>query len=144
MIPYLKTFSEKFKRISKRHGFKTAFKPGNKVRDLRKGCQIPLGDKRKDVTYVVPCQCDEKVYVGETSRKWEERKYEHGMKVRMTKNDIADGNIESAQKRMGMEDGGLAKHSTECNKEVDWEKSRVASIERDTREWKIRESIESL
>ena len=43
---------------------------------------------------------------------FETRKKGHKAKVRLTKRDIEDGNIESAEVRMGKEDGGLAKHST--------------------------------
>ena len=46
---------------------------------------------------------------------FETRKKEHEAKVRLTKRDIEDGNIESAEVRMGKEDGGLAKHSTQSN-----------------------------
>ena len=38
-------------------------------------------------------------------------KKEHEAKVRFTKRDIEDENTESAEVRMGKEDGGLAKHS---------------------------------
>ena len=50
------------------------------------------------------------VYVGEKYRMFERRKREHETKVRLTKWDIENGNMESAEVRMGKEDGGLAKH----------------------------------
>ena len=53
---------------------------------------------------------------------FETRKKEHEAKVRLTKKDIEDGNIESAEIRMGKEDGGIARHSTQCSKDIDWKK----------------------
>ena len=70
-----------------------------------------MGDKRKAVVYRIPCGCDEAVYVGETYRQFETRKKEHERKVRLTRQDIEKGRLDSAERRMGKEDGGLASHS---------------------------------
>ena len=56
---------------------------------------------------------------------FETRKKEHEAKVRLTKKDIEDRNIESAEIRMGKEGGGIARHSTKCSKDIDWKKSKV-------------------
>ena len=64
---------------------------------------------------------------------FETRKNEHEAKVRLTKKDIEDGNIESAEVRMGEEDGEIARHRTirinyysydrtQCSKDKDWKK----------------------
>ena len=42
-------------------------------------------------------------------------------KVRLTKADIENGNMESAEKRMNYGDGGLARHSTECKLNIVWD-----------------------
>ena len=41
-------------------------------------------------------------------------------KVRLTSEDLHKGNTLSAEKRMGKEDGGLARHTMECQSGVDW------------------------
>ena len=40
-------------------------------------------------------------------------------KVRLTIEDLHKGNTLSAEKRMGKEDGGLARHTTECQSDVE-------------------------
>ena len=54
-------FKEQFKRVAKKHRFRTAFRPGNKVRQVKAKAQKPLGEKRKAVVYEIPCKCDEGV-----------------------------------------------------------------------------------
>ena len=144
VIPYLQGMSEQFKRVAKKHRFRTAFRPGNKVRQMKTKAQKPLGEKRKTVVYEVPCKCDEAVYVGETWRLFGTRKKEHMSKVRLTGEDIKNGKLESAEERMGKEDGGLARHSVDCESGIDWEKARVITTENGLKQRKVREGIESL
>ena len=70
------------------------------------------------------------VYVRETYRMFKTRKKELGAKVRLTKRDIEYVNIESAEVRMGKEDLGLAKHSTQCSLGMDWKKLKIITTER--------------
>ena len=74
---------------------------------------------------------------------FETRKKEHEAKVRLTKRDIEDGNIELAEVRMEKEDGGLAKHSTQCSQGIDWKNSKIVTTERIWKQRKVREGIES-
>ena len=83
------------------HSFQTAFKSGKKVKDLKTRSQQPLREKQKGVVYKIP-------YVGETWRLLKTRKKEHESKVRLTNEDIKNGNLTMANERMGKEDGGLA------------------------------------
>ena len=53
------------------------------------------------------------MYVGETWRLFQTRKKEHMDKVRLTIEDLHKGNTLSAEKRMGKEHGGQARHTTE-------------------------------
>ena len=70
--------------------------------------------KNKNVVYNIPCGCGKYSYTGETDRKWKTRRKEHMDKVRLTQEDIANGNIDRATERMNTGDGGLAKHNTTC------------------------------
>ena len=92
--------------------------------------------------YQISCKCKDGVYIGETYRKFETRKKEHEAKVRLTKRDIGDGNIESAEVRMGKEDGGLAEHNTQYSQGIDWENSKIITTERIWKQRKVREGIE--
>ena len=143
VVPYLKGFSEKFKRIARKYKFRVAHTPGRKVKETKKLCQEPLGQKNKDVVYKIPCGCEKYSYIGETWRKLETRLYEHKMGVRMTKQDLELGRIEEANKRLNKEDGGLPRHNTECAHEIKWEGVEIVGMERNTMERKVLESIET-
>ena len=146
-IPYLKGLSEQFRRTANRHSFRVAFKPGRKIKDIKRTCQEPLGERRQCVVYKIPCACQNTVYVGETYLTWrlfQTRKKEHMDKVRLTIEDLHKGNTLSAEKRMGKEDGGLARHTTECQSDVDWGNAEIVARERGLKQRKILEGIESL
>ena len=64
-------------------------------------------------------------------------------KVRLTNEDLRRGNTLSAEKRVGKEDGGLARHTMECQSGVDWENAEIKARERGLTQRKIREGIES-
>ena len=87
-IPYLKGFSEIFKRIVSKHGMKTAFRPEKKITELKSTARTPLGEKKANVVYSIPCKCENNIYIGETYRMFETRKKEHEGKVRLTKKDL--------------------------------------------------------
>ena len=142
-IPYLKGFSEIFKRIVSKHGVKTAFRPGKKIKELKSTARTPLGEKKANVVYSIPCKCENNIYIGETSRMFETRKKEHEAKVRLTKKDFKEGNFDSAENRMGIEDGGIARHSTQCSQGINWKKSKVLTTEKRVKQRKVREGIES-
>ena len=72
------------------------------------------------------------------------RKKEHMDKVRLTNEDLRRGNTLSAEKRVGKEDGGLARHTMECQSGVDWENAEIKARERGLTQRKIREGIESI
>ena len=43
-IPYVRGMSEQFKILASKHLFRTAFKPGKKVKELKTRSQKPLGE----------------------------------------------------------------------------------------------------
>ena len=143
-IPHVPSVSKEFQRIARRHGFQTSMTPGTKLKNIKSKCQTPIGDKKRAVVYSIPCKCGQATYTGETWRKWETRKNEHMSKVHLTLQDIAEGKTESAEKRMGAEDGGLARHGAKCGAGVDWESSKILTMETGYVERKVRESVESI
>ena len=44
---------------------------------------------------------------------------------------------------MNSGDGGVSRHSVECDQGIDWQNSSITAVEQNTHERKIRESIES-
>ena len=79
-----------------------------------------------------------------SDRKWESREKEHQDKVKLTKRDIEAGNLESASRRMNEGDGGLARHSTTCPHEIDWENARIVGREQRWTQRTYLEGIETL
>ena len=68
--------------------------------------------------YRIPLEGGESVYVGQTGIiPNEKKKREHESEVRLTKEDILCGRLASAEQRMEKEDGSLARHSAECNRD---------------------------
>ena len=119
VIQNLPNFTPQFNKIARKHDFKVANKTGKRVKYLTAKAKIPLGDKNSHVIYNIPCGCNKYSYTGENSRKWESRRKEHHTKVRLTKEDLDAGSIESAN------DGGLAKHTSTCTEEIDWENAKI-------------------
>ena len=58
-----------------------------------------------------------------------QEKTEHKAKVRLTLQDIENGQAERAQERMNDGDGGLSKHASLCSKGIDWEKAKIIGRE---------------
>jgi len=81
--------------------------------------------------YKVPCNCQNTVYVGETWCLFQTRKKEHMDKVRLTNKDLHKGNTLSAEKRMGKEDGGQARHTVEFQSGVDRGNTEIVARERE-------------
>ena len=140
-MPYVEGLSERYKRLAKKHNFQVSFTPGSKLKSVKLKCQEPLGNKRNNVVYQIPCECGA-IYTGETKRRFGTRLEEHRTKVRLTLNDIENGNQASADARMGKEDGGLARHATSCNN-IKWEDAKVVASEAGWRQRKVREGIET-
>ena len=73
-----------------------------------------------------------------------DKEKEHMDKVRLTNEDLCRGNTLSAEKRVGKEDGGLARHTMGCQSGVDCENAEIIARERGLKQRKILEGIESL
>ena len=143
-VPHIPSFTRTFNRIARQHNFRTTTKAENKVRDIASKARTPLGEKNKNVAYNIPCGCEKHSYSGETDRMWRTRKNEHRAKVRLTHTDLANGNEERATDRMNSGDGGLAKHSTTCEHQINWGAARIVGREKNATKRKILEGIVTL
>ena len=100
VLPNIHGFSQQLDKIVRKHGFRVANKAEGKVRDLIAKAKTPLGSKNGKVVYNIPCKCVSHAYTGETDRMWCTREDEHKAKVRLTLQDIENGQAERAQERM--------------------------------------------
>jgi len=57
----------------------------------------------------------------------------------LTNEDLQKENTLSAEKRMGKEDGGLARHTVECQSGVDWGNAEIVVRERGLKQRKVLE-----
>ena len=144
VMPNVPGFTPQFNKIARKHGFRVANKTDSKVKDLTSKAKTPLGKKNTNIVYKIPCKCDIHVYTGHTDRKWETREKEHEDKVRLTQEDLENGNTDGATKRMNEGDGGLAKHSTTCQHQIDWENAKIVGKEKSWRQRTYLEGIETL
>ena len=144
VMPNIPGFTRQFNKIAREHKFKVANRAENKVRDLTSSAKTPLGDKNTNVVYNIPCKCIRYAYTGETDRKWGTREKEHKDKVRLTLNDIENGNNDRANARMNERDGGLAKHAASCPQGIDWKRARIVGKEENWTQRKLLEGIETL
>ena len=95
-----------------------------KIKEIKRSCHEPLGERQKWAVYKIPCACQNTVYVGETWRLFQTRKKKHMDKFRLTNEDLHNENTLSLEKQMGKEIGGLARHTIKCQSGVDWETQR--------------------
>ena len=96
--------------------------------------QEPFGERQKCIVHKIPCACQNTVYVGETWRLFQTRKKEHITKVRLRNEDLQKGNTLSGQKRMGKDDGGLARHTVEGQSGFDSGNAEIVARERGLRQ----------
>ena len=121
--------------------FRTTTRADNKIKDLSLKAKTPLGNKNKNVVYNMRGKYS---YTGETDLKWKTRRNERMDKVRLTKEDIANGNISSANERMNTGDGGLAKHNSTCEKTIDWNNAKIIRRETKTTQQKLLDGVMTL
>ena len=76
-ISYLKGFLVFFKRITSKHGVKTAFRTGTKVKQLKSKARIPLWEKKANIVCSIPCKYKYNIYIREKYRMFETREKEH-------------------------------------------------------------------
>ena len=77
----------------------------------------------------------------DTCQMFATRKKEHIAKVRLTMKDLEDGNIESVGARIGKEDGEIARHSTQCSKDIDWNNLKLSLRKRDSKKEKLGKAL---
>ena len=144
VLPNIHGFSQQFNKIVRKHKFRVANKTEGRVRDLIANAKTPLGSKNGKIVYNIPCKCVSHAYTGETDRMWRTREDEHKAKVRLTLQDIDNGQADRAQERMNDGDGGLAKHAASCSKGIDWENTKIIGREPRWHQRKYLEGIETL
>jgi predicted GIY-YIG superfamily endonuclease len=123
-IPYVKGFSEKFKRVGNRYNVRTIFRMKDTLRNsLIKTRPNTDPQRTAKCVYSIPCECG-RSYTGETGRPLAVRLREH-------KHNFKEGLIEKSK---------LAQHAYEEDHKVIWDEARVLEVESNSRYRKYKES----
>ncbi|WAR09730.1 hypothetical protein MAR_034806 [Mya arenaria] len=96
--------------------------------------------EKAEVIYKIPCKNCDKVYVGESGRKFEIRLNEH-KKDCETNSNKAFTRSTRKQSESTIEKSAITDHQNINNHEIDWEGARV--IERES-DWRVRKTKEAL
>ena len=146
-VPYVKKVSEQYKRILSKYGIMAAMKSGKKVKDLQCKVKMPLGDKKRNVVYKIECGCKKCVYIGQTEARFEERKKQHKDNVRKTREKLENGtemDKKVAEAMMAGPSGKLYEHAVrQCQEEVKWATAKPIVSEKNEKQRKVKESIET-
>ena len=141
-LPYVKGVGEKLKKIYNDYGVRMAFKCGKQVKDAGNSVKSEIGCRRCNVVYEIPCICGD-IYIGQTERSIGVRHREHEADLRLTRQDIEDGNMGSAQRRA--EKSRLVQHYVNgCDYNPDWENVKVVGTDRGWISRRLRETFYSL
>ena len=100
------------------------------MKDIAQKAKTPLGEK--NIVYNIPCGCRKFSYTGETDSKWKTRKKEHMDKVRLTKEDIKNGNKTKATERINTGE-----------QKIKWEGAKIVGRETKMKQRKYLEGVMS-
>jgi hypothetical protein len=124
IIPYVKGFSEKVRRIGKRFNVRTIFKTKYTLRGaLIKTGPVRDAQQTKQCVYSIPCDCGRR-YIGETSRPLEVR-------IKGHEYNLTEGLVEKSK---------LAQHAYDEGHKICWNEAKVLQIESNTTYRKHKES----
>ena len=140
-IPYIRGVSESLQRVFRRHGVSSTFKPH---RTLRQQLVHPK-DKRPPhdtagVVYEIPCKDCDKVYVGETGRRFGVREREHKKDVEQ----LEGVKYTRSQRKTSLAEqhqSALTDHAAQTNHTINWEGVKLPAKEPDWRTRGIKEAI---
>ena len=77
VMPYYKPLTEKLERLLKKEGVHVCYKNKNNLRDMIGQVKVPRRDDEKSGIYRIDCQECDSYYIGQTTRRLQERIKEH-------------------------------------------------------------------
>ena len=142
VLPYKEGLSQRVKRIFKKHGINTSFKPHRTLRNFL----VHPKDKRDteqtaECVYEIPCLNCDKSYIGETSRQFSFRLEEH-----KTEAEKASAKAYTRAQRQASVSGAANKsaitdHVSENNHVIGWKESKIRDREQNKKKRLIKEAI---
>ena len=124
-IPYIKGTSEAIQRTFNKYNVSTTVRPFSKLRALL----VHPKDKRSaddstGVVYQIPCRDCDKVYIGETARKFGTRKAEHKQEAEtLAKAPFTRSKKKDAESTLNK--SAISDHVAQNNHTINWNKSQI-------------------
>ena len=141
ILPYVKGVTEGISRILNKHLVATAVKPMQTIRNILVHPKDKVDKMDKcEIVYKIPCKSCDKVYVGETGRKFGTRLKEHQKDVEANQKGAYTRSTKKESK-MEINKSAITDHANQHNHQIDWEGARI--IDRES-EWKTRTIKESV
>ena len=125
VLPYVKGTTEPIKRVLNNYNIKVALKPHQTIGSLFPKAKDPVPkDQASGVIYSIPCKDCEKLYIGETKRKFSTRLREH----------------QKAVEQKHPKKSALAQHCLQSGHTISWDSS---SILRTSPSWRNQHLLEA-
>ena len=124
-LPYVPKISDILRKQLKKENVKAIFTRGRTIGDLICNNKPKIPHERwKNKVYQIPCKDCEKIYIGETSQRFEEREAQH-KRARSNKDAT----------------NGIARHDFETSHIINWEKAELIGSHKYRQNRKIKEAI---
>ena len=142
VLPYKEGLSQRVRRIFKKHGMNTAFKPHQTLRNIL----VHPKDKRdiketSDCVYEIPCLNCDKTYIGETSRLFGTRLKEHKTEAEKASKKAFTRSQRQASISGWDNKSAITDHVAEDNHVIGWEESQIKDREQNRKRRHIKEAI---
>ncbi|XP_072050140.1 uncharacterized protein [Amphiura filiformis] len=142
VLPYKEGLSQRVRRVFKKHGINTAFKPHQTLRNIL----VHPKDKRdvkqtSDCVYETPCLNCDKSYIGETSRLFGTRLKEHKTEAGKASKKAYTRAQRQASVTGEENKSAITDHVAEHNHVIGWEESQIKDREQNRKRRHIKEAI---
>ena len=125
VLPYVQGTTELIKRILNNYNIKVALKPHQTIGNLFSKPKDPVPkDQARGVIYSIPCKVCDKLYIGETKRKFNTPLKEH----------------QTAVEQKHPKKSALAKHCLQSGHTISWESSKIL---RASSSWRTQHLLEA-
>ena len=141
VIPYVENVSSAIARVFKKHGVATATRPLLKLRNLLVHPKDKMSaEEATECVYRIPCKNCDKVYVGETGRRFGTRLGEHRKEVEATcsKAYTRSRKLHSTTEHYK---SAITDHAVQQNHVIDWAGADIVDKASDRRTRWIKEAI---
>lgn len=141
VIPYVEKVSNAMARVLKKHGIAAAFRPFTTLRRLLVHPKDKLKtEETTECVYRIPCKNCDKVYVGETGRRFGTRLNEHKKEVE-AEDDRAYTRSRKLRSNQERHKSAITDHALRENHVIDWTGAEIVDRETDRKTRWIKEAI---